>query len=543
MIGRTNSAGVMPQGTINITENGTYSISSFSQAIVSVSGMIPSGTLNISENGLYDVGSYASANVNVAGSGDELVAQILEKTVVSLNTTASYFGSSTLAGCSTLEKLSAPFCTQAYYYAFWGCNNLSEVYIPKVSSFGYGTFSNTAIKSLYLEASKLSFGTYAFGQCSSLTRIDAPNATEVILTGAFTQCSQLSQVTFLSTGAIVGVSSYFFYNCPLLSGSAKIIATTSLYTMYLMNNAINYLKYYVCNRSYPFLHLTMFNASLSSFNVIFSFSYQPQGSPTFAFQGMQSLNITKIDETTFSYKDTYGSFSKPNFNMTGNSCFRNTPISIFSLRGQFNWYFSNFMFTSNQSIQHIFVKSVTGQFSTGNSMCYDCSNLETFIAGGKGGYIMSNAFKNCVKLSYFYMSELWYSGPSAFENCYCLRSIVGLGTVETNAFKNCTALESVYCFAMGSAYNSQYRATLNNANAFEGTPIADSSILGHYGSIYVPAHLYSSYITATNWVVYSDRIVSLNDTEFAQLKSEYRSVMSLDTLFTLDYSTIVEPEE
>lgn len=59
----------------NINANGTYNASSdnadgYKKVVVNVpTGITPTGTLSVSANGTYDVTSYASADVNVSGGG------------------------------------------------------------------------------------------------------------------------------------------------------------------------------------------------------------------------------------------------------------------------------------------------------------------------------------------------------------------------------------------------------------------------------------------------------------------------------------------
>ena len=68
-----------------------------------------------------------------------------------------------------------------------------------------------------------------------------------------------------------------------------------------------------------------------------------------------------------------------------------------------------------------------------------------------------------------------------------------------------------YCYNLLSVYLLGSSIPLITSTTFSSTPIAGytTSTDGVYGSIYVPASLYNDYISATNWSVYSARIVSV----------------------------------
>ena len=62
--------GFIPEGTINIIENGETDVFNYAKANVNVPE--PSGTIDITENGQYNVKSYSNANVNVPDNQNSL---------------------------------------------------------------------------------------------------------------------------------------------------------------------------------------------------------------------------------------------------------------------------------------------------------------------------------------------------------------------------------------------------------------------------------------------------------------------------------------
>ena len=120
--------------------------------------------------------------------------------------------------------------------------------------------------------------------------------------------------------------------------------------------------------------------------------------------------------------------------------------------------------------------------SIGGSAFYSCSRLTTA------------SFPLCTSIS-----------TNVFAYCYRLTTV---------SFPSCTSIGAsafVYCYNLLSIYLLGSSVPFLSSNAFYSTPIGGrtTSTGGVYGSIFVPASLYSSYLTATNWSVYSSRIVSV----------------------------------
>lgn len=90
---------------------------------------------------------------------------------------------------------------------------------------------------------------------------------------------------------------------------------------------------------------------------------------------------------------------------------------------------------------------------------------------------------------------------SAFDGCTSLETvkIPNASSIGSSAFKSCSNLTSVYLNGSNSSI-----CTLAS-DAFSDTPMMSDGL----GKVYVPASLYSSYISAVNWSDISSHIYSV----------------------------------
>ncbi len=116
----------------------------------------------------------------------------------------------------------------------------------------------------------------------------------------------------------------------------------------------------------------------------------------------------------------------------------------------------------------------------------------------------ASAFYGCSALSSASLPECAYVGMNAFLSCSALGSLSlpAASGIAGSAFYGCASLSALWL--MGPSV-----ATLSSVTALYSTPMSRSAYLGYYGSIYVPASLYSEYVSAANWSYYSGRIVSV----------------------------------
>ena len=116
--------------------------------------------------------------------------------------------------------------------------------------------------------------------------------------------------------------------------------------------------------------------------------------------------------------------------------------------------------------------------------------------------IGAGAFSYLTTCSQYSLPKLTYVASNAFTSNWKLTTLTlpACTTISAYAFRYCSSLMSLYL--TGSTV-----PTLN-ASAFLNMPFS-VSVNNIYGSIYVPSSLYATYVAATNWKTYSNRIVSI----------------------------------
>lgn len=194
--------GIVPSGTIPITNNGYHNVRIYEGVNVDVpTGVFPTGELEITENGTYDVTNYASANVNVAssGSGEDRLQWVCDNVKSLAYVFQNYSGYDLSPAVSGLNASNV----MSLAYTFDGCNYLQELDL-----------------SSWHISDRLNAMGYCFRNCTSLTRLNMSNwdTSKVSnMTNAFNSCKALIEIA----GAIdlfrePNVNN-FFYNCTNLT--------------------------------------------------------------------------------------------------------------------------------------------------------------------------------------------------------------------------------------------------------------------------------------------------------------------------------------
>lgn len=176
--------GIEPKGSITITENDTYNVKQYAEAVVNVPQIVPTGTINISHNGEYDVTNYANATVNVQTPKiyncqnlftqniriDELpnLVDLLAPT----NANAMFSGASLLTQVPNMDTSECVNMSYAFAYCY-GLTSFPALNTSKVTNMSRMLYDCQSITSIgAIDTSTVENFNYAFGGCVAL--VDFP---------------------------------------------------------------------------------------------------------------------------------------------------------------------------------------------------------------------------------------------------------------------------------------------------------------------------------------------------------------------------------
>lgn len=130
----------------------------------------------------------------------------------------------------TITEFSDDVLTTVGSNAFYSCNNLISVSIPKVTYIGTAAFTSCwKLRSISLPSVE-NIGNSGFSSCSSLTSVSIPKVT-YINRSVFSSCSSLTSVTLPTTPPTIqsnsfsGINSACVFHIPIGSLSAYQSAT------------------------------------------------------------------------------------------------------------------------------------------------------------------------------------------------------------------------------------------------------------------------------------------------------------------------------
>lgn len=366
---------------------------------------------------------------------------------------ASYIGSYAFYNNFGLKSIDCPRVTAISGSAFYECRELTTVSFPLCSSMqSYAFYECYSLASANFPVLSI-VPSLGFKQCSSLTTAIFPQVT-ILNNQAFESCNKLVTISFPNATFI---STLAFASCSALSSA------------YFPNVSV--------------IGISAFINCMSLTEVNFP---KAQTISSYAFSGCKSLTTasfpicTYIGDRAFHFNDHLLSIDCPECTYIGSSAFadcRALSIAYFSSCTSIGQY----------------------AFATG----YELTTISLPLCTNIGSF----AFNNCPKLTTVNIPAVTTIGYMAFADCTSLTTI-SLSTVisiHSYAFQNCYNLISLNLTGISSVPELS-----GGSWTFRSTPIGGySTSAGQYGSVYVPASLYSSFLTTSGWSTISSRIVSV----------------------------------
>lgn len=429
-----------------------------------------------------------------------------------------------LLNCYSLTKVSFPMAKTIGSTAFQNCYQLSSFTFPEVTKISDAAFSNcsaiTQMNDNFFPQSALTINTLAFQKCTNLSKVTL--TCQTVGLNAFTGCTNLTQldltvpsltvvsamssipITTLSLRNCSTVADYMFLSCHKLQ-SVYIYGATNLKGTGIFQD---------CSALTTVSAPECTVVSYATFNrCAISSIYLPACTTIGRIAFGTCKNLTHVDLpacTTFYYSNT-ASF------MGFYNCTALEYVRLGGVVTMSSMLLQNFTTVKSVKLDNCttlnancfsgmkgLISASLPKVATVNATCfYDCIALPS-INLPAAVTVQKLAFQNCSAMTKASIPLLTTLAAQAFQNCYALSQFTIPATVsiiQPSTFLNCSALTSLRI--EGSTLK-----TLSAANAFGGTPLSVSTLTGNFGSIYVPASLYASYIAATNWKTYSARMVS-----------------------------------
>lgn len=163
---------------------------------------------------LLTAGKYCDKDIVVTaegGGGAELVASLLDGTIVELECDATKVRQYMFDNCAKLKKIVLPKATSIAAYGAYGCDVLSDVQMPSLQS----------------------VGNYAFSKCTSLEKFDMAAGVSSIWSYVFNGCTALKTLILRRTASIcsMGVANCMT-NTAIAKGTGYIYCPSSLLDAY-----------------------------------------------------------------------------------------------------------------------------------------------------------------------------------------------------------------------------------------------------------------------------------------------------------------------
>lgn len=214
-----NFEGIVPSGSIEIAENGTYDVTDKAEVIVNSSAQwtskgLTEGTEPYGDIDLGDA-TIVTDYIFYKRSG---ITSITGKSVTKL-------GVEPFSYCDNLEKLSLPNATSmtnGFVSPFRSCLKLKEIHLPRIQFPSTDSvFAGLTIEFIFLPSTK-AFTPRTFNNCTNLKTVVSPSLSDIASLGSyvFQNCTNLKTLVLGNSSVVATRSTNHFDGTPFAEGGS-----------------------------------------------------------------------------------------------------------------------------------------------------------------------------------------------------------------------------------------------------------------------------------------------------------------------------------
>ena len=161
----------------------------------------------ITENGTYDITTNNSVSVNVSGGGSEILGSLIDRSITSCNVPngITEIGAYSFYRCGNLVNIAIPnTVTSIATYAFYMCNSLERVDLTSVTVISTSAFESCAsLSTVILGNNLITISSKAF-KSTPIKSITIPSSVTSISSNAFSDTYDITITVNKAEGSISG---------------------------------------------------------------------------------------------------------------------------------------------------------------------------------------------------------------------------------------------------------------------------------------------------------------------------------------------------
>lgn len=320
--------------------------------------IIPEGTLEITENGTSDVTNYATVVTNVAGSGgggNEDFIAFVEGTTTELNIPS---------GTTTIGD-------NAFYYN----RNLTKVNIPEgvTTIGGYAFYNNSKLEVVNMPDSLIDISSNAFQTCSAMKTITLPKNIDHLRTSCFDGCRYVEELNYNIIALGYSINSGYPPFKSLGSNSTGVVVNigedVERLPGYLFSGGnssaqvikINTINFPTNSKCTKLGEYCFYNCKTGTFNINWNGAYN---------------TITEFGQGLFRSNQGFTSITIPlGVTEIPSDCFRDSGLTSVEMHDNITHLGSNSFRSCTGLIKLVMPSKLTNIYS---SAFYQCSNIVTY---------------------------------------------------------------------------------------------------------------------------------------------------------------------